>query len=165
MTLSHTFWAAWLSLCILCMKFLNLSVRSVHFGQCGLWILSMKFVPRPSYNQFAVSNHWTSVKRSHMIASKSGQYDLADVVTTDHLRQSYQSIKCTSICCFNHRMVTLVAITVGWIFFSYRKGCLRGKNSIQVVYQQCYSCKNQSLGVSKYMNSALVTCNKLNPRG
>ena len=164
MTFSHAFWAAWLSLCILCMKFLNLSVRSVHFGQCGLWILSMKFVPRPSYNQFAVSNHWTSVKRSHMIASKSGQYDLAVVVTTDHLQQSYQSIKCTSICCFNHRMVTLVAINAGWIFFStlpqrmskrkeQRSGCISAMllmqksklRSVQIYeFGSCYMQQTQS---------------------
>ena len=32
-------------------------------------------------------------------------------------------------------------------------------------YMQCYMYKNQSLEVSKYMNLALVTCNKLDPRG
>ena len=32
-------------------------------------------------------------------------------------------------------------------------------------YKQCYTYQNQSLEVSKYMNSALVTCNKLDPWG
>ena len=32
-------------------------------------------------------------------------------------------------------------------------------------YKQCYTYKNQSLEVSKYMNSALFTYNKLDPRG
>ena len=32
-------------------------------------------------------------------------------------------------------------------------------------YKQCYTYKNQSLKVSKYMNLALVTCNKLDHRG
>ena len=32
-------------------------------------------------------------------------------------------------------------------------------------YKQCYTYKNQSLEVSKYMNLALITCNKLDPRG
>ena len=32
-------------------------------------------------------------------------------------------------------------------------------------YKQCYIYKNQNLEVSKYMNSALVMCNRLNPRG
>ena len=30
-------------------------------------------------------------------------------------------------------------------------------------YKQCYTYKNQSLEVSKYMNLALITCNKLDP--
>ena len=32
-------------------------------------------------------------------------------------------------------------------------------------YKQCYTYKNQSLEVSKYLNLALVMCNKLDPRG
>ena len=32
-------------------------------------------------------------------------------------------------------------------------------------YKQSYTYKNQSLEVSKYMNSVLVACNKLNARG
>ena len=32
-------------------------------------------------------------------------------------------------------------------------------------YKQCYTYKKQNLEVSKYMNLALVTCNKLDPRG
>ena len=32
-------------------------------------------------------------------------------------------------------------------------------------YKQCYTCKNQSLKVSEYLNSALLMCNKLDPRG
>ena len=32
-------------------------------------------------------------------------------------------------------------------------------------YKQCYIYKKQNLEMSKYMNLALVTCNKLNPRG
>ena len=32
-------------------------------------------------------------------------------------------------------------------------------------YKLCYAYKNQSLEVSKYMNLALITCNKLDPRG
>ena len=32
-------------------------------------------------------------------------------------------------------------------------------------YKQCYTYRNQSLEVSKYMNSALITCNKLDPGG
>ena len=30
-------------------------------------------------------------------------------------------------------------------------------------YKQCYACKNQSLEVSKYMNLAVITYNKLDP--
>ena len=32
-------------------------------------------------------------------------------------------------------------------------------------YKQCYTYKNQSLKVSKYINSALITCNLIDPRG
>ena len=32
-------------------------------------------------------------------------------------------------------------------------------------YKQSYTCNNQSLEVLKYMNLALVMCDKLNPRG
>ena len=32
-------------------------------------------------------------------------------------------------------------------------------------YKQCYTYKNQSLEVSKYMNLALIVCNKLDARG
>ena len=32
-------------------------------------------------------------------------------------------------------------------------------------YKQCYTYKNQSLKVSKYVNLALIMCNQLDPRG
>ena len=42
---------------------------------------------------------------------------------------------------------------------------VRGKKPQHSGYKQCYTYKNQSLEVSKYMNLALVTCNKLDPMG
>ena len=49
------------------------------------------------------------------------------------------------------------------------KGCpkfrkKRGKKQLSG-YKQCHTYKTQSLEVSKYMNSALITCDKLDPRG
>ena len=41
----------------------------------------------------------------------------------------------------------------------------REKKNQLLRYKQCYTYKNRSLEVSKYMNPALVTYNKLDPRG
>ena len=51
---------------------------------------------------------------------------------------------------------------------SYYKGCPKFiiiEEKQLSAYKLCYAYKNQSLEVSKYMNLALITCNKLDPRG
>ena len=91
--------------------------RSVYFANCIKQ--PQRKLPRLSYNQdLGVSNHWTSVKGSHLLVSKSITHDLADIVITEHhnlfLQCAYNVLKMYLLQLVQSTYVTNAVLATSW---------------------------------------------------